>query len=314
MELDELNQCFEYLSLEAKELYLFNDVPVLEMMPTPQEFYREFVCPNRPVILKNAIRHWPACQKWTVDYLREKIGSKVVTVAVTPNGLADAVIDDYFMTPHEETMLVSAFLDILFGKVRRDGIYYIQKQNSNLTDEFCELLMDVDPHVAWATESFGKEPDAVNFWMGDERAVTSMHKDHYENIYCVISGFKDFILHPPTDLPWIPYDHFPVAQYQMEEDGSFRSVTLEGVEKVPWIPLDPLKPDLASYPDYSKATAIHCRINAGDALYLPSLWFHHVRQSHGCIAVNYWYDMNYDIKYNYFKFVEMLLTKLNNQH
>ena len=42
-------------------------------------------------------------------------------------------------------------------------------------------------------------------------------------------------------------------------------------------------------------------------LYLPSLWFHHVQQSHGCIAVNYWYDMKYDLKFNYYQFVESLL-------
>ena len=46
----------------------------------------------------------------------------------------------------------------------------------------------------------GKTPDAVNFWMGGERSITSMHKDHYENIYGVVRGSKTFILHPPTDL------------------------------------------------------------------------------------------------------------------
>ena len=28
-----------------------------------------------------------------------------------------------------------------------------------------------------------------------------MHKDPYENIYCVVRGTKDIILQPPTDLP-----------------------------------------------------------------------------------------------------------------
>ena len=35
------------------------------------------------------------------------------------------------------------------------------------------------------------------------------------------------------------------------------------------------------------------RVKAGDVLYLPSLWFHHLEQSHGCIAVNFWYDMDF---------------------
>ena len=34
---------------------------------------------------------------------------------------------------------------------------------------------------------------------------TAVHKDHYENIYCVISGQKTFLLIPPTDQPFVPY-------------------------------------------------------------------------------------------------------------
>lgn len=33
----------------------------------------------------------------------------------------------------------------------------------------------------------------------------SVHKDHYENLYCVVSGEKHFVLMPPTDRPFIPY-------------------------------------------------------------------------------------------------------------
>lgn len=54
--------------------------------------------------------------------------------------------------------------------------------------------------------------------------------------------------------------------------------------QVPWIPLDPLAPDLARYPSYSQAQALRCTVRAGEMLYLPALWFHHVQQSHACIA------------------------------
>lgn len=73
---------------------------------------------------------------------------------------------------------------------------------------------------------------------------------------------------------------------------------------MPWIAIDPLNPDLEKYPMYGNTSPVTCTVNAGEMLYLPSLWFHHVQQSHGCIAINFWYDMEYDIKYNYFKFVE----------
>lgn len=84
----------------------------------------------------------------------------------------------------------------------------------------------------------------------------------------------------------------------------------EAMEKVPWIPLDPLAPDLARYPSYCQAQALRCTVRAGEMLYLPALWFHHVQQSHGCIAVNFWYDMEYDLKYSYFQLLDSL-TKVS---
>lgn len=55
-----------------------------------------------------------------------------------------------------------------------ENVLYIQRQNSNLTEDFQELWKDIDiESLSFAAEAFNKEPDAVNFWMGDERAITS---------------------------------------------------------------------------------------------------------------------------------------------
>lgn len=35
--------------------------------------------------------------------------------------------------------------------------------------------------------------------------MLAVHKDPYENLYCVVSGEKHFLLHPPSDRPFIPY-------------------------------------------------------------------------------------------------------------
>ena len=143
---------------------------------SPLHFYREHVAPNVPVVFRNATSHWPASKKWQDPcYFRRRLGKTEVTVSVTPNGYADAVTKDgkHFAMPHEERMTMGAFLDELERpESERKGVHYIQKQNSNLTDEFREVLGDVE-ELEWAREAFGKEPDAVNFWMGDGRAVTS---------------------------------------------------------------------------------------------------------------------------------------------
>ncbi|KAJ8399505.1 hypothetical protein AAFF_G00412170 [Aldrovandia affinis] len=304
--LDAVRKSLREFPKEARELYLGENVPYLEQPPTPLQFYREWIGPNKPCIIRNAFSHWPALQKWNPAYLREAVGSKVISVAVTPNGYADAVRGDRFVMPEERRMTFSSLLDAMERREEGAGVFYVQKQCSNLMEELPELTGDLETHIPWMSEALGKLPDAVNFWLGEASAVTSMHKDHYENLYCVISGEKRFILIPPSDRPFIPYELYQPATYHQREDGTFEVVDEEHADKVPWIPLDPLKPDLERYPDYRLACPLHCTVRAGEMLYLPSLWFHHVQQSHGCIAVNFWYDMEFDIKYSYFQLLESL--------
>nr|XP_053618256.1 uncharacterized protein LOC128679824 [Plodia interpunctella] len=302
--------------------YLSGDIKEVCFLE-PLVFHREFVAKNVPVVLRGGCAGWPATKKWNARYFREKLANKNVTVAITPNGLADGITSDdtgveYFVTPYEVDMPMPEFLDSLDAKIDK-YITYIQRQNSNLTEDFKELLGDVEQEVPFASQAFNKKPDAVNFWMGDERAVTSMHKDPYENIYCVIDGHKDFILIPPTDLPYVPYKRYPQAEFRIIDTQwhiipNTGQIECQGIDStkdigIPWICIDPLKPDYAKYPEFKKANAFKVRVNKGDCLYLPSLWFHHVTQSHGCIAVNYWYDMEFDIKYCYFKMLESLCAK-----
>ncbi|ELW48132.1 JmjC domain-containing protein 7 [Tupaia chinensis] len=271
----------------ARELSVPLAVPYLDEPPTPLSFCRDWVCPNRPCIIRNALQHWPALEKWSLPYLRATVGSTEVSVAVTPDGYADAVRGDRFVMPAERHLPLSCVLDVLEGRAQHPGVLYVQKQCSNLPTELPQLLPDLEPHVPWASEAL-------------------VHKDHYENLYCVVSGEKRFLLHPPSDRPLIPYELYTPATYQLTDEGTFEMVDEESAEKVPWIPLDPLAPDLARYPSYSQAQALHCTVQAGEMLYLPALWFHHVRQSHGCIAVNFWYDMDYDLKYSYFQLLDSL--------
>ena len=50
---------------------------------------------NRPVLIRSAVSHWPALDIWrTNEYFRRELGSTEVTVAVTPNGLADSPVGD----------------------------------------------------------------------------------------------------------------------------------------------------------------------------------------------------------------------------
>lgn len=296
------------------------EITVTNQLQWPLQFYRDYVSKSQPVLIKGGCEHFPATTKWNVEYFLKNFSNKLLRVDVTPNGYADAVTymkthfslnDKLFLMAEEKQMLMSEFLQSL-TEPQQGHICYIQSQNSNLTNMLSEFVTDIDEDVDWASAAFDKKPDAINFWMGDSRAVTSMHKDPYENIYCVIDGYKDFILIPPTDIPYVPYKQFDCGNYvnvtpekfevipQSEDEGS------EKCRKILWVDIDPLDPNIVEYPDFKKAHLYKVRVHKGDCLYLPALWFHHVQQSHGAIAVNYWYDMEFDVKYCYNSLLQSL--------
>lgn len=87
---------------------------------------------------------------------RAMVGSTEVSVAVTPDGYADAVRGDRFVMPAECHLPLSCVLDVLEGRAQHPGVLYVQKQCSNLTIELPQLLPDLEPHVPWASEALGK--------------------------------------------------------------------------------------------------------------------------------------------------------------
>jgi len=289
-------------------------VPVISK-PSPVEFLREYVCKNRPVLIRGALEEWPLFKqeerRWTNAYLRKMVGDCDITVAITPNGYADAVVNEtLFVLPEERKMKFSNFLDFFDKEEPTLEAYYVQHQNSNFISEFQALWADVPSDIDFATEALGAKPDAVNFWMGDDRSVTSLHKDHYENLYAVIAGQKHFTLYPPTDYPFLYERSFISGTYKTKPSGEMGIVIDVPHKEVPWIAVDPLLPNYQRYPLFQYASPIEVTVNAGDLFYLPSMFFHHVQQKGDeegrTIAVNYWYDMDFDLKYAYFRFLEKM--------
>uniref|UniRef100_A0A2P2JCA7 JmjC domain-containing protein n=3 Tax=Rhizophora mucronata TaxID=61149 RepID=A0A2P2JCA7_RHIMU len=201
------------------------------------------------------------------------------------------------------------------------GVAYLQQQNDCFRTEYSELAQDCEAHIPWATEALGCLPEAVNLWIGNHLSQTWFHKDHYENLYAVVSGEKHFLLLPPTDVHRMYIGNYPAAHYVYEKDenggGEFRLEMEEPARYVPWCSVNPYpspedeESERSKYPLYFNGPKpFHCTLKAGDLLYLPSMWFHHVQQTPGAggctIAINYWYDMQFDIKYAYFNFLQSI--------
>lgn len=294
---------------EQREMYDDN-VPRLISPPTSEDFYFEYISQNRPVIIQNAINHWPALTKWkTNEYLIKNLPDKI-TVAITPNGRADAVNDNYFCMPQEIEMTFEEFTEKVSNN-NSDTIYYIQHQNNNFSDQaFANLWSDVESDLIFATDSFRCKPDVMNIWIGTHQSVSSLHKDPYENIYAVITGKKVFRLLPPASQPWLHEQFYKQAIYNKTESGW--EIKPLDQEPIPWIPIDLGKPDLVKYPLLQHVNPITVTVHAGEVLYLPALWYHQVEQQDDeegrCIAINYWYDSALFMKLHT---VHDLITKIS---
>lgn len=105
-----------------------------------------------------------------------------------------------------------------------DEVPYLSRQNDSLREEFPSLLEDVPEIISLAKEVCGNDPEAVNLWIGDDRSVSSCHKDPYENFYVVVRGEKVFTLLPPACAPFLHETDFPAATYIRKSDGKLEAV------------------------------------------------------------------------------------------
>ncbi|KAI8808687.1 cupin-like domain-containing protein [Cladochytrium replicatum] len=282
-------------------------------------------------------------------YLMQKLGSSSITVTATPNGLADAVIRDEFVTPYEVKMCASDLFSLFragrpitpqnFKNQLNDvtPVYYVQSQCDNMNSEFSCLRDDVPQGVEWASEALGKPYDAMNFWMGETAAVTSLHKDHYENVYIVIAGEKTFTLIPPTEFFTLDERPYPTAQYTPSNEAllfessrkpqSWNITRVDPPSNTRWVSIPPRflrdGKDQDLPPDFvARCRPMEVTLSAEDILYLPAMWFHRVEQTSEvlfssdvnvpnldcAIALNYWYDMEFDNRYSYFSFLRNIVA------
>ncbi|PLW52826.1 hypothetical protein PCANC_08865 [Puccinia coronata f. sp. avenae] len=332
----------EYQELNASDIQ-----EIAGRLPTALELSRS-VASNRPLVIrayaqlqraaassaKDGLYHnLEGLDKWSASYLVHQMGQQLVTVARTPSGRADSVVDGkYFVEPAYEKIKMADFLGELHASERTSisldhdrrtrDVVYLQSQDGNLSKELLPLLPDLGSHVPLASQALGTDqPDAVNLWIGDERSVTSLHNDPYENFYMMIEGSKTFTLFPPVECYCMHEAEYRSSQYLWDEsEHAWKIVSkTQGEEQmqVPWIPVDPLEPNYAKHPRFRFARSMSVQLDQGDLLYLPSLWYHHV-QAHRTspnglvIACNWWYDMNYEgAHYALFSFIRRHVLALD---
>eukprot|EP00927_Polykrikos_kofoidii_P057078 TRINITY_DN51186_c0_g1_i1.p1 TRINITY_DN51186_c0_g1~~TRINITY_DN51186_c0_g1_i1.p1 ORF type:complete len:511 (-),score=62.70 TRINITY_DN51186_c0_g1_i1:23-1498(-) len=263
------------------------------------EFVRNYVSQSQPVVITDLHScDWPCLSKWTDEYLLNAAGDTEVSVNVTPHGQGDAVdLEGRFLRPCEERMFFRDFWRRLHAS-RCDEVLYLSKQNDCLRQELPELFRDVPAAVPLGVDGFGNSPEAVNIWIGDSRAVSSCHLDHYENLFAVVRGEKVFTLLPPAAVPFLHECLCQSGEFARAEDGSLKAeMDPLDVPRVPWIPFDVASPDFERFPNAALAPSVEVRVGPGEMLYLPAMWYHRVGQKGLTVGVNYWHDMSFGAAY-----------------
>lgn len=232
---------------------------------------------KQPIILKGFINHWPIVKKGQESekslqsYLLKHAASSNVIVNHGSPDIGGRIFYDETLTTLNckayKMPLAELFEHINLHKLdKRPPLYYMG--TTSVTASFSNLKQENDIHIE------GKSP-VMNMWMGNQSTIPA-HYDVPNNIACNIYGRRRFTLFPPEQLENLyigPLDFTPAGQ----------SISL----------VDFKKPDFTKYPKFEQALkhAHVAELEAGDALFLPSMWWHHVEGlSHFNLLATFWWS------------------------
>lgn len=208
-----------------------------------KELLNEYVIPQRPVILVDAVKRWPALGKWTPEFFSRNYGSIKKEVKGKEYTIAQQM--ELIKTSTEENPAPYSY-------------------NLNIDHYFPELLGDLEPQIL-----FGKSDRLVHpltrritrgtikhevFFGGKGSCFPNLHVD-VQSLHTQITqlyGDKEFFLYAPDQSPYM---------YPKKENYRMSSV-------------DIFKPDLAKYPLFAKAKAHRAMLREGETVFFPTGWWH----------------------------------------
>jgi hypothetical protein len=238
---------------------------------------REVLVEQRPAVLRGLIADWPAVAHGRVSpaafvqYLKRFDSGKSIDAL-----LAAPEIDGQIF--YNEAMTGFNFLRnrLPLAAVAEQVLRYAQFPTSPAVAAQSALIRDCLPGFS-DENRLGVVAGNVQprIWLGN-RITTPAHVDEWNNIGCVVAGRRRFTLFPPEQIANLyigPLDFAPTG-------APMSLVSLRN-------------PDFERYPKFREALAAAQVAEAapGDAIFIPSLWWHHVESLDSFnVLVNYWWN------------------------
>jgi hypothetical protein len=243
---------------------------------TPADLSDELLTSTEPLILRGLAGQWPlvkaarSSQRDASDYLRRFYnGAPVVAMLGTPD------IKGRFFYNDD----VSGFN---FNKVRTGLPGVLDELEAHREDAQPPAIYVGSTEIDLCLPGLGAENDLglasrlpyVSIWLGNQTRIAA-HYDLPDNVAVVAAGRRRFTLFPPQQVSNLyvgPLDFTIAGQ--------------------PVSMVDFHQPDLERYPRFSEAMAhaLSAELDAGDAIFIPSMWWHHVEAlSPFNVLINYWW-------------------------
>ncbi|QYF94121.1 cupin-like domain-containing protein [Massilia sp. PAMC28688] len=239
--------------------------------------FQAIVAGEHPAILRGFVRHWPA--------VRRALASPEDLCGYLMECDSGAPVDALLAGPQEQGRL--------FYSAGMKGFNFVRRKLplSAVIEQLARYSQFADPPSVAVQSAlldecaprFAREHmlpflDAAvrpRIWLGNT-ITTPAHVDQSHNLACVVAGRRRFTLFPPDQVGNLyigPLDFAPTP--------------------TPISMVDFAQPDHARFPRFRQALAhaLVADLVPGDALFIPTLWWHHV-QSHGMLnmLVNYWWQ------------------------
>lgn len=127
--------------------------------------------------------------------------------------------------------------------------------------------------------------DVNNMWVSSGGTKSVIHNDDQDNINCVFSGKKRFFFVDARNKTYIENEKlgWTIADEEMQKNPNYKGYGAFGGG------MDVDRMDLEKYPKWSQVPWYDAQLEAGDCLYIPTSWYHHVLSHGRNIAVNIWW-------------------------
>lgn len=250
-----------------------------------EEFRREHVLRRRPVVIRTsgpAELGWRT-ERWTTDYLVERAGEVPVLVQLRQGGVFSPVRG---AGTHQRMSFADFVHRVMEGPEGDESLYLnVQDYGQQVGPPLDRLQEDFS-----VPEYFRHMPLRwVNLWMGRTAgaAHSQLHHDYHDNLYCVVSGRKHFVVFPPTDAPCLYTRGRPL---RIEPNGLIHYAPEQRARQPHFSLVNTQRVDPGRFPRYRQTRPASATIEPGDLLFLPAGWFHEVRSEGAHIAINFWAD------------------------